>query len=145
MKNLLLIIFFLSLLACSNKQNMNRVDYQQFINQAELAAQSDVRQFRFQGWQPLSDRFLILRSSHQHSFLIELMSSCHDLPFTNNILIKQGMNNRLQAKFDSIVVPGQFRQTCRIDKIYDLDRDLRRQLLDFAQQKEQFRSVEDNQ
>ncbi|MCX7552393.1 DUF6491 family protein [Marinicella sp. S1101] len=138
MKQLIILMLIMGLVGC-NQNKHARVNYAEFIAQNNLQPQRDVSQFRFQGWQPLSDRFLILRSNQQKSYLIQLMSPCVDLPFANNIVLKQDMSNRLQAKFDSVVVPGQFRQSCRIDSIYEMDRELKQDLLEFGQRKEQIR------
>lgn len=121
------------IIGCSNKQR-TRINYTNFIVEQGLQSVQAVSQFRFQGWQPLNDRYLILRSNQQNSYLIYLMSACIDLPFANNIQLKQDMNSRLQSKFDSVIVPGQFRQTCRIDAIYPLDKDQRKALLAFNSQ-----------
>lgn len=138
MKKLYILLFSTLLLACGN-QHHSRINYTDFVVENKLKEMNAVTQFRFQGWQPLSDRFMILRSNQQKSYLIKLMSPCIDLPFANNIQLKQDMSNRLQSKFDSVVVPGQFRQTCRIDNIYLLDKDQRKDLLAFSNQKEQIR------
>ncbi len=139
MKKIIILILILSLSSCA-KNKHSRVNFEEFITQNELKKLDSARHFRFQGWQSLSERYLVLRSSQQRSFLIKLISSCVDLPFADNILLKQDMNNRLQAKFDSVIVPGEFRQTCRIDVIYELDKSQRQALLDFANQKEEIRA-----
>ena len=138
MKIFIFLIAVLALGACQNNRS-NRLDYADFIEKQGLVSQSRVQHFRFQGWQPLNDRYLILRSSQRKSYLVKLMSSCIDLPFAQNIEVKQSSMSVLNAKFDTILVPGQFRQECTISSIYEMDKIQRQALLDFSNQTEEIR------
>ena len=129
-------VFALS--ACQNNRTSG-IDYAGFIAEQGLVKQNRVQHFRFQGWQPLNDRYLVLRSNQRKSYLIKLLSSCIDLPFAPSIEVKQGSARTLNAKFDSIVVPGQFRQECTIDSIYEMDKLQKQALLDFSNQTEEVR------
>ncbi len=120
MKNTLLVLLVLLTTACHNNKQQ-RPNYAAFIESEGLVGVKRVQQFRFQGWQPLDDRHLILSSSHRKGYLIKLMSVCTELGFTNHIKLKQEFSTILNAKFDSIIVPGQFNQECTIDRIYKLD------------------------
>lgn len=124
----------LLLTACQN-QARNRPDFQAFIAAEGLQAKSKIQQFRFHGWQPLDDRHLILSSSQRRSYLIRLMSSCSELPFAQNILLEQDFATILNAKFDAIKVPGQIQQSCTIDSIYEMNKEQKAALLDFADRK----------
>ncbi|MFC3194615.1 DUF6491 family protein [Marinicella sediminis] len=141
MKTLMTMVMVLLLAACQGNTS-KRPDFQAYIADQGLLAKKRVQQFRFQGWQPLDDRHLILRSSQQRSYLIRLMSVCTELPFAQNILLKQDFSTVLNAKFDSIQVPGQFSQECTIDSIYELDKAQKKALLDFADRKESNRPTE---
>jgi hypothetical protein len=133
---LLMVIVFLS--ACHNNKHQ-RIDYQAFINSENLEQKNRIQQFRFQGWQPLDDRHLILKSSQRRNYLVRLMSSCTELPFTQSIQLKQDFATILNAKFDSIIVPGQFRQECTIQHIYVLTKEQKQALLDFSNQQDETR------
>ncbi len=143
MKKMLLLIVVLPIVvlassACQNNKR-NRVDYAEYISKNGLVKQNRVQHFRFQGWQPLSDRYLILRSNQRKSYLVRLMSACIDLPYAQNIQINQDSTRILNAKFDSITVLGQMSQKCRIDTIYELDKIQKQALLDFSNQSEEIR------
>lgn len=109
-----------SLTACQ-ENTRKRIDYEAFVESQQLTAEPRVTQFRFQGWQPLDERFLILRSSQRKSYLIELNTFCSELPFAQSILVDQSTAMSLVAKFDAIKVPGQIAQRCTIKNIYVLD------------------------
>lgn len=133
----LLVIVFIS--ACHNNKHQ-RIDYQTFIHTENLIEKDRIQQFSFQGWQPLDDRYLILKSSQRQNYLIHLMSPCTELPFAHTIKLKQGFGTILNTKFDSIIVPGQFRQECTIQHIYELSKEQKQALLDLTHQKEEIRN-----
>ena len=139
MKTMLFIIAVLALSACQNNRS-NRVDYAEFIQQQGLVSQSRVQFFSFQGWQPLNDRYLILRSNQRKSFLVKLMSACIDLPYAQSIQVNQESTRSLVARFDSIQVLGrQFKQECTIGSIYEMDKLQKQALLDYSNQREEIR------
>ena len=129
MKYTLLILLVLSLTACKSNER-KRIDYAAFIESQELVAKKRVTQFRFQGWQPLDERYLILRSNQRKSYLIKLNTFCSELPFAQAIQVDQSTNRTLVAKFDAIKVPGNIPQRCTIDTIYEMDKVQRQALLD---------------
>jgi len=135
MKKIIYLGVFLMLFACHNKQH-SRIDFQSFIAKEGLVQKNRVFQFRFQGWQPLDDRHLILLSSHQKSYLVRLMSSCNDLTYAFKIKLKQDFANTLNAKFDSIIVEDPIFQECTIHSLYEMDKTQKAALLDFANQKD---------
>lgn len=61
MKILVLFIALILLTACQSNTRQ-RLDYQAFINNENLLQKDRIQQFRFQGWQPLDDRHLILKA-----------------------------------------------------------------------------------
>ena len=138
MKEIILLIMIVFLSACQENKHQ-RPDYQAFIDAENLQQKDRIQQFRFQGWQPLDDRHLILKSSQRRIYLVRLMSSCIELPFAQSIKLKQDFDTTLNAKFDSIIVPGQFRQECSIDRIYELSKEQKQALLDFSNQPEEIR------
>ncbi len=138
MKTVVFVVFVLVLAACQNNKS-SRINYGQFIAEQGWVKKDRVQHFRFQGWQSLDDRYLILRSNQQKSFLVKLISTCNDLPYANNIQVNQATSRSLSAKFDSITVPGQFKQECTIDSIYEMDKVQKQVLLDFSNQTEEIR------
>lgn len=117
--------------ACSNqKLRWHEADVEQFIVTQELQSIQRIQQFKFWGWQPVADRYLILTSNQQRHHLIKLMSPCLELRHTNEIGLKQQFETILNAKFDAILVPGQFPQRCAIDTIYPLSKAQKDQLKD---------------
>lgn len=128
MKKILLIFLILSLSACKTNER-KRIDYAGFIEAQELEAKNRVTQFRFQGWQPLDERYLILRSNQNKSYLIKLNTYCNELPYAQSILLDQSSRTTLVAKFDAIKVPGQLPQKCTIDSIYEMDKVQKQALL----------------
>lgn len=141
MKYLSPLLCLLMLSACQTNTR-ERPDYEAFVAAEGLVAKSKIQQFRFQGWQPLDSRHLILRSSQRRSYLIRLMSSCTELPFAQQIMLEQDFSTILNAKFDAIKVPGQITQQCTIDRIYELDKAQKAALLDFADRTESNRPTE---
>ncbi len=138
MKTMIFLIAVLALSACQNNRS-NRHDFAEFVQQQGLVKQNRVQHFRFQGWQPLNDRYLILRSNQRKSYLVKLMSSCNELQYAQSIQVNQESTRTLVAKFDSIVVPGQLRQECAIGDIYKMDKLQRQAVLDFSNQTDEIR------
>ena len=85
------------------------------------------------------DRYLILRSNQRRSYLVKLMSTCVDLPFAQTIKVKQDSMTMLNAKFDSIEVPGTLNQECTIHSIYPMDKLQRQALLDWRNERQEIR------
>ena len=138
MKKVILLIVLGILSACQTNQS-KRPNYQAFIQTENLVQKDRVQQFRFQGWQPLDSRHLILNGSQRKNYLVKLMSACTELPFAQSIKLKQDFGTILNAKFDSIIVPGQFKQECTISQIYELSKEQKQTLLEFSSQREEFR------
>ncbi|MCX7545255.1 DUF6491 family protein [Marinicella gelatinilytica] len=114
----LMMSLILTLAACHS--NQVRPKYDQFVMEQDLKQVSRVQQFRFTGWQPLDSDYLILLGTHRKAYLLELMSPCNDLPFAQNIALKQTSRSSLVAKFDKVLVQDQMPESCTIDKIYEL-------------------------
>lgn len=136
---LITIWIMVCLLAACQTNSRSKIDYAAFIHDQGLEQKNRVQQFRFQGWQPLNERYLILRSNQRRSYLIKLMSACNELPYAQTIHIKQGSGSSLNAKFDSILVPGQMQQECTIHSIYLMDKIQKQALLDLSNSDEEMR------
>lgn len=131
MSKAMLLIGTLLLGACTNqKPRMRTADVDQFILDEGLESVHRIQQFKFWGWQHITDRYLVLSSSQKRYHLIKLMSPCTNLAFTQEIGLKQQFNTILNAKFDAVLVPGQFQERCTIDRIYPISKAQREQLSD---------------
>ena len=128
MLNKILIVSLLSMLvsACNstNSHKEKRVKiYQDYINNHQLEEKDSVVNFRFNNWKSLDNQHLIISANLKKHYLITLQHYCNDLLSAHTITLDQSMNSRLSAKFDSIIVPGDFKQECRISTIHQLDKE----------------------
>ncbi|VAW38530.1 hypothetical protein MNBD_GAMMA01-1546 [hydrothermal vent metagenome] len=117
---LILSMILITMVACATTNNSRFKIYDDYITQNNLESVSRVTTFKFQGWNSLDDRHLILSSNFKKSYLIVLANYCNDLQYTPNIIVDQTMNSRLSSKFDAIIVPGQNTQKCVINRIYKI-------------------------
>lgn len=141
MKIALIFLCVIVLPGCNNKQTKRTIDYYSFIESESLVAKQRIQNFKFTGWQPLSKKFLIINSWQQKSYLIELRAACQDLPYANNIILKQDMERVLRTFSDKVDVPGQIGPACRIETIYVLNKEQHKSLLDFAQKGQQSKVI----
>jgi hypothetical protein len=77
---------------------------------------------RIDGWSPLGDSALTVRTKPNEAWLLELSGPCPDLEFAHTIGLTSNMN-RVHARFDKVLVnsPGAVRMPCYIDTIRPLD------------------------
>lgn len=120
----------LLLSACGS--NPTRPNYDQFVMEHDLKQVSRVQQFRFTGWQPLNTDYLILSGVQNRAYLLKLMSPCQDLPFTQQIALKQTSRTTLVAKFDKVLVQGQMPESCTIDTIYELTKEQHKEIANYS-------------
>jgi|SRR5690554_5476718 len=130
MKKIIIILLAMTLMACES--NRVRPDYNQFVMDKDLNQVNRVQQFRFTGWQSLDTDYLILLGTHNRAYLLKLMSPCNDLPFTQQIALKQTSRTSLVAKFDKVLVQDQMPESCTIDKIYELTEEQHDEIADYA-------------
>lgn len=108
----------------TNNTKTNRVQlYQDYINSHQLVAKDSIVNFRLNNWKSLDDKHLILSGNSKRQYLITLKQFCNELRSTVSITLDQSMISRLNAKFDSIIVPGDFQQKCRISTIHVLSKE----------------------
>lgn len=96
--------------------------FDNYIVENQLKSLGKVRAFQFRNWKSLDEKHLIISSSFKKQYLITINGFCQNLDFAHQIGMKQSMNNSLSAKFDSIVVKGDFDQECRIKTIHKIDK-----------------------
>ena len=75
-----------------------------------------------QGWTPLGDSALVLRTRPKQAYLLELMGTCPDLGFAHAITVSNQLG-RVHARFDTVTVLGRdrFAIPCRIQQIRPVD------------------------
>ncbi|MFT6734158.1 MAG: hypothetical protein ACJAS9_002353 [Polaribacter sp.] len=120
MKNAIaLIIITLLVASCAtlekNKDKKESI-YAEYVKENKLQSQKKITSFNFHGWRSLDNQYLILSTSFSKPYLIDLIGYCHDLNFTQTIVVHNS-GSTLHAKFDSISVPN-YSIKCRIDSIY---------------------------
>ncbi len=101
--------------------------YQNYIAEHKLEALDKISSFRFHGWRSLDNHYLIISTSFNRPFLIQLNSYCAELRFANTIAINKS-GSSLHAKFDSIQVARldtrhPIREKCIIKSIYKLTKE----------------------
>ena len=74
------------------------------------------------GWTPLGDSALVLRTRPRQAYLLELMGTCPDLDFAHAITVSNQLG-RVHARFDTVTVlgHGRFAIPCRIQQIRPVD------------------------
>jgi len=126
---ILCLVFLLS--ACSStsvtKNNRFKI-FDNYIVDNKLTSLSSVNTFRFQGWNSLDPKHLIVSSNLRKSYLLTLTNYCNNLDVTHNIRIRQSLSSRLNTKFDYIIVPGQAAQQCKIKSIHEINKQQRNEL-----------------
>lgn len=125
MKTLLCLVLVILVSSCSQKNTLTDTErdnaYVQYISDKSLENIKRINHFRFDGWQSLTRKYLILSSYMNRKYLIEVRSNCDDLAFAQTLILQQTTSGSLHARFDSISsadnrhLPG-----CLIQAIYPL-------------------------
>ena len=112
------IIVSLTISSCATlDHNKKESIYAKYIAEKKLESQKRITSFQFHGWRSLDNEYLILSTSFNKPYLIDLTGYCNDLRFTQTIAVHNS-GSTLHAKFDSISVPNDHSMKCRIDAIY---------------------------
>ncbi len=126
MKKLFTIIVFLSLtVSCSTTRLGDKeksLAYGEYIKTESLESIDKIRAFKFSGWQPLSNNFLII-TSYPDKHLVELNNYCQELMFTDTIVIHQGGDSSLNVRFDYISSVDRMYAKCFIKSIYPVTKE----------------------
>lgn len=127
MKNHFIMLFSFALLAACSSTGMSYQErnaaYLTYVKEHNIEALDKVNTFTYQSWQPLTDKFLIIRTRVKDRYLLQLNSYCPDLSFANAITINQTMGSTLVTKFDSIYVLGTKQPKCYIKTIFPLTKE----------------------
>ncbi|AUL73221.1 hypothetical protein ATS72_006290 [Pseudoalteromonas sp. 13-15] len=125
MKNILVITLAATvLLGCSATSNISLKEkdqaYAKYLSEENLAGEDKINSFRFKGWKPLSDKFLIISAAHKKDYLIETQGTCHDLNESHGIELNRFSNFVIHKEGDSISTIEQPTKKCFIKSIYPL-------------------------
>lgn len=94
-----------------------------YITDEKLEQRSTVSAFSLDSWTPLSDQYLILRTSPFRPYLVKLASRCHDLDFSPTLVIDSRMSGSLSTGFDSVYTPQTNVFRCFISRIYSMSKE----------------------
>ncbi len=103
--------------------------YTKFLTTHKLESLKSIRSFRFHGWNSLDNEHLIITTSPSRAYLITLNGYCIDLKYAQHIGIKRTNDYSLDARFDSILVPGISKSRCFIDTIHEISKDQKNEII----------------
>lgn len=134
MKYALFLILF-GLFSCSHTSGLSSEQlnsaYRQYITEQSLESKDKVNSFRFYGWQTLTNDFLILSSSPQKKYLVEVNGFCDELKFAQALILNRSTAMSLQTRFDSIATPRMPNLKCFIKTIYPIDKAQAKEIASF--------------
>lgn len=104
-------------------------EYISYIESENLLSQDKIRTFKFNGWQALSNRFLIVTTSPRNKYLLEVNNHCSNLYHAQSIALHQGVSSSLSARFDAISIPRSNGNKCFIKAIYKVTKTQAKELL----------------
>lgn len=122
MKNILTItLTSVLLLGCSStsmslKEKNNA--YTKYVLEESLSNKDKVEGFKFSGWKPLSDDYLIITAAHKKDYLIETKGRCFNLNGSNGIHLNRSSNWAIYKLGDSISPAGVSPETKIVDKCF---------------------------
>lgn len=101
--------------------------YSAFVKENKLEKVSRITTFRLHGWRYLNRDYVILSTSFNKPFLVEISGPCHELSFSHTIGIHHD-GSSLNEKFDWVFAPSQPNVRCMIKSIHKLNREQADQL-----------------
>jgi len=131
MKKIIFLLFSALLItSCSNIEKSSEKKksiYQSYIEEHKLESLDRIRSFKFYAWRSLDNNNLIISTTHNKPYLVQLKNYCGELRFAHTILINSSSAS-LQAKFDSIQIAdsssmNQHREKCFIKALYKLSKE----------------------
>ena len=132
MKKLVIYIFSILFLAACASSTMSSAEkkaaYQEYIKTQQLVSVKKITAFNFSGWQSLTDNYLIVRSSQNKRYLLQLNGYCNDLNYEHTILINQSVSSMLSTTFDSIATTTNPQLKCFIKNIYPITKQQAKEL-----------------
>ena len=94
--------------------------YAKFVSDENLAIKDKINGFKFNGWKPLSDNYLIITAVHNKDYLVETKGRCIDLNKAHGIKLNRFSDLSVDALADSISPIGASSETCLIKSIYPI-------------------------
>jgi hypothetical protein len=141
MKLTLLMLFGLMLIiGCSSNQGLSAEEknqaFQRYITLNNIESVNKVTTFKFRGWSSLTNKYLILSSSHKRQYLSELAGFCSEISWTHALLINRTTSSSLNARFDSISTLDEPRLKCMIKTIYPLTKQQKDEIIKITESEE---------
>jgi len=125
-RKLVLSLFFSALVTSCATSTMTNVEktaaYNDYIASEKLEQKDRVTSFKFDSWSSLGQEHLIISTSFNKPYLITLKQRCMNLRFANVIRVNN-TGSILDAKFDSISIPGTMGIKCFIKSIHKLNKE----------------------
>ena len=113
-----------------NKRDNSRFEiYDDYIVKNQLPSLKKVRVFKLQDWKSLDNRHLILSSYQTKQYLVSLAHYCNNLELANAIIVKQTLNNSLNAQFDAILIDREPSVPCYIKSIHEINAEQQNEIL----------------
>jgi len=109
--------------------------YDQYIADEKLEQMDRITSFKFDSWSSLGQEHLIISTTFNKPYLIKLRQKCMNLRFAHVIKINN-TGSTLNAKFDSISVPGTMGIKCFIKSIHKLDKEQKTALRKIGREEE---------
>jgi hypothetical protein len=144
-KLIVLSLLCLALTSCASR-NLSETEkssiIEAYITDEKLEQRSTISAFNLDSWTPLSDQYLILRTSPFRPYLIKLASRCQELDFSPTIVIDSRMSGSLSTGFDSVYTPENDVFKCYISRIYKLTKDQNKALISALNSDEKEKPIE---
>ena len=113
--------------ACASTSTMTAQEkdtaYLDYIASHQLESVDKVQSFKFNDWQSLSNKHLLVSASLNKKYLIGLKSACTDLKFSNAITVNRTNNSSLITGFDSVTALHAPGVKCFIKSIHPLTKE----------------------
>jgi hypothetical protein len=131
-KLVLLSLLCLALTSCASRHLSDTEKssiIETYITAEKLEQRSTISAFNLDSWTPLSDQYVILRTSPFRPYLVKLASRCQDLDFSPTLVIHSRMSGSLSTGFDSVYTPQNQAFKCYISRIYPMSKEQNKALI----------------
>ncbi|MEE4245097.1 MAG: DUF6491 family protein [Kangiellaceae bacterium] len=142
-KNFRILWVTLAIVGCAGapKVSDTRPDfYGKFVEEENLKTVDRIFPFRYRGWTPLDERYMIVNLTANRAFLLRFKISCLDATMEQQVAIRT-INNMYVPARDPITFIGSRQGPCFADKIYPLTKE---QSLEVRKRKEFRDKVKDS-
>jgi hypothetical protein len=119
-----IILTLIVLLGCTSTTGLSLkekdAEYAKYIINNSLTNKDRVNGFKFDGWKPLSDNYLIITAVRKKNYLVETLGRCMNLEQSQEIKLNQTSKLTISKLGDSITPIGKVTNKCFIKTIYPL-------------------------